>query len=53
MALAPSDAPAVAAQVPRRERGFMADQQRDTGQRPSPEALLKAARKEEGRQASA
>ena len=28
----------------------MADQQRDTGQRPSPEALLKAARKEESRQ---
>src|ERR1700730_17801738 len=52
MALAPSDAPSVAAQVPRRERGFMADQQRDTGQRPSPEALLKAARKEEGRQSN-
>src|ERR1700674_59047 len=50
MALAPSDAPAVAAQVSGQERGFMADQQRDPEQRPSPEALLKAARKEEGRQ---
>jgi two-component system sensor histidine kinase KdpD len=50
MAQALGSAPAVAAQVPRLERGFMADQQRDLEQRPSPEALLKAARKEEGRQ---
>jgi two-component system sensor histidine kinase KdpD len=50
MALALSSAPAVAAQVPRLERGFMANQQRDLEQRPSPEALLKAARREEGRQ---
>src|SRR5438876_10371047 len=50
MAQALGSAPAVAAQVPRLERGFMADQQRDLEQRPSPQALLKAARKDEGRQ---